>query len=304
MGVVKHRTWASGVFLPFTEAAEPALTWGGTTAELPEQIVVAGDTALRGSAPAVAAAADTTAKADAEAEDTNANRLDAQAAPGARAEVDIAQGTDAMPSPAPALAFAASFEGLSLPAPLARAAAAVLPSVQTLTDAPTNSADLVVPEGATSTAFTQVNEDGFGDAQNVYAWAMYSFNGLLYVTTLDLDGTQDASTGITGAGSVYRYDGTTWETISEDGLGNADNDGFRCLNQYDGFLYAGSLNDSTGAELYRTADGVNWELVVSGGFGNATNAAIRDLVTFTASFMSASRRGRPSRGTSGSPMTG
>lgn len=140
------------------------------------------------------------------------------------------------------------------------------------------------PDGITSdtvdiSLFVATNEEGWGEPQNVYAWAMLEFDGYLYATSLDLDATQ-TSPSITGAADMYRWDGETWEAITTDGFGNPTNDGFRALYEFQDMLYVSSYNETEGAELWRSADGVNWEPVVTGGFGDPFNAAIRGFQEF------------------------
>lgn len=134
---------------------------------------------------------------------------------------------------------------------------------------------------AQQSGFVQINEDGWGDRQELYAWSQAVYDGYLYVSTLNLDGTQP-NAEITGAGGLYRYHGAseTWETISKDGLGNLDNDGIRNLLEFDGALYAGTLNATDGAELLRSEDGVTFTPVITGGFGRSELGSIRALYAF------------------------
>ena len=130
-------------------------------------------------------------------------------------------------------------------------------------------------------AFVQVNRDGWGDPQQVYVWDMASFGGYLYASTLNLDGTQSAASGVEGAAAIYRWDGSgAWEVVTTTGLGNENNDGFRRLFEWNDMLYTVTLNDTEGGEIWRSADGMNWEQVVSGGFNDPSNLAIRDLIDY------------------------
>lgn len=177
-------------------------------------------------------------------------------------------------------AIAFDFAGFSLPGLLSRAAlVSSLPATADWAASP----DLQTgpnTAGVDVSGFQQVNIDGWGDSDNVYAWAMFSFQGMLYVTTLTLDGTQPDNEGIRSEGSVYRYDGTDWEVVTENGFGNDHNDGFRCMYEYNGYIYTGSLNELDGAELWRSSNGVVWERVAAQGFGDPTNQAIREMAEF------------------------
>ena len=118
--------------------------------------------------------------------------------------------------------------------------------------------------------FMQVNQDGFGDRFNIYAWSMKEFNGYLYVGTLNQK---------KGA-ELWRYDGDTWEQIVDAGFGNPNNTGIRNLTRFGGQLYAGVMNETEGAGVWRSADGVTWAPVIEGGFGNPGNSAVRGMFRF------------------------
>ncbi len=118
--------------------------------------------------------------------------------------------------------------------------------------------------------FTQVNEDGFGDPFNIYAWSIEVFNGLMYVGTLNQK----------NGAEIWRYDGSTWEQVVDNGFGNPNNTGVRNLITFDQRLYAGVMNEVEGAGIWRSDDGVNWTPVVQGGFGDPGNTAVRGMIRF------------------------
>ena len=144
----------------------------------------------------------------------------------------------------------------------------------------------------------KVGSNGFGDSKNDYAWGMASFNGYLYVSTLNIltgseiwrsrtgeHGTWErvyksyffSNTGIrclyadgdealyagtlnkTGAEILRTVNGTAWTKVAKRGFGNWQNDTIRCIIRFGDHLYAGTGHD--GAELYRSEDGFNWEFV-------------------------------------------
>lgn len=125
--------------------------------------------------------------------------------------------------------------------------------------------------------FKQVNEDGFGDPLNIYAWAMKAFNGYLYVGTGHLASARDE---YSGTAELWRFDGTNWEQIIDDGFGNPNNTGIRNLVIYKDYLYAGVLNAVEGAQIWRSKDGMVWGRVMEGGFNDVGNEAIRGMVEF------------------------
>jgi hypothetical protein len=119
-------------------------------------------------------------------------------------------------------------------------------------------------------AFVQVNEDGFGDAANHYAWAMKVFQGLLYVSTYNP----------TYGGEIWRYDGADWDQVVSGGLNTSSNVGARNLIIFQEALYGGIRNTATGAQLWRSTDGVNWTVAAEGGFGNPQNTSVRGMAVF------------------------
>ncbi len=138
----------------------------------------------------------------------------------------------------------------------------------------------------------QVNVDGFGDALNRYAWSMKVFGPNLYVGTLNtLDTTVAAQEGIpvtnpvsqigeTQGAEVWRYDGTTWSNVAIGGFGDVNNEGARNLEEFQGSLYAGTLNVMTGAEVWKSPDGVTWSQANSNGFGTVLNSSVRGMVSW------------------------
>ena len=83
---------------------------------------------------------------------------------------------------------------------------------------------------------SQVNEDGFGDPSNNYAWAMEPFKGALYVGTLNAKSTVDMVEFFWAlplqTNGVQIWKGTTdaegewtWRKVLEDGNGNLKNFG-------------------------------------------------------------------------------
>ena len=125
--------------------------------------------------------------------------------------------------------------------------------------------------------FRQVNEDGFGDPLNIYAWSMKAFKGYLYVGTAHMAATRDE---FQGTAELWRYDGNEWEQIMDDGFGNPFNTGIRNLVIYNDRLYAAVANEAQGAQIWRSIDGVNWVRVMDGGFDDIGNEAVRGMVDF------------------------
>ncbi|MEW6379667.1 MAG: hypothetical protein AB1611_08660 [bacterium] len=147
----------------------------------------------------------------------------------------------------------------------------------------------------------EVVSNGFGEFSNDYAWSMATFQGKLYVGTLNsLRGAEiwSSSTGeqftwrrvyntltasnsgirclyadgdkylyactssVSGADIVRTGNGYWWIPISRRGLGDMRNTTVRCMARFGEYLYAGT--GSKIARLYRSRDGLSWEPVNTG----------------------------------------
>ncbi|MBU1670571.1 MAG: DUF11 domain-containing protein [Actinobacteria bacterium] len=136
------------------------------------------------------------------------------------------------------------------------------------TDASTTGASVFRYDGS---SWAQVNTDGFGAGSDIRSAAsLIEFNGDLYCGTA-----QDYA-------QVFRYDGgTSWTQVNEDGFGNLDNSGCRSLAVYDGALYGGTKNSTTGCEAFRYDGGTTWTEITSGGFGvGSTQEEARSLSVY------------------------
>lgn len=119
----------------------------------------------------------------------------------------------------------------------------------------------------------KVADKGFGDPSNDYAWSMTTFQGRLYVGTLNL---------LKGA-DIWRSrsgEPDTWERVYNSRSGTLSNAGIRYLyTDGDQALYA-CASSLRGAEILRTANGRSWIPVGRGGMGNWKNNSIRCMVRF------------------------
>lgn len=117
-----------------------------------------------------------------------------------------------------------------------------------------------------------VNVNGFGDRDNRGAWALGTFDGALYVSTLNYGGTE-----------VYRFSSGSWERVVDGGFGDGANVAVDWFAEFDGTLYAGTWNGGgNGGQIWRSpsGDGGSWEQVASNGFGDATNGEVMALAPF------------------------
>jgi C1A family cysteine protease len=117
-----------------------------------------------------------------------------------------------------------------------------------------------------------VNVNGFGDRDNLGAWALGTFNGALYAGTLNY----------AGGTEVYRLSSGSWEQVVGGGFGDDMNVAVDWFADFEGTLYASTWNQSVGGQIWRSpsGDSGSWEQVVSGGFGDATNGEIMVLASF------------------------
>ncbi len=132
---------------------------------------------------------------------------------------------------------------------------------------------LFYPQKTKAYSWTQVNDDGFGDAANWGAIRLHVYNGYIY-----------AGTGNDNGAYIYRSsDGTTWETITNDGFGDVANDEFHAFANFGNYIYASTLKMVAGAgEVWRSQTGAvgTWAQVSTDGFGDANNTGMRAMTVF------------------------
>jgi len=126
---------------------------------------------------------------------------------------------------------------------------------------------------AVAQSWERVVDNGFGEPGNDYAWGMATFQGKLYVGTLN---------PVKGA-EIWRSasgEPDTWERVYNARSGVFSNGGIRCLYP-DGedALYACAAN-MRGAEILRTTNGKRWTTVSRAGAGSRKNYTVRCMVRF------------------------
>lgn len=112
----------------------------------------------------------------------------------------------------------------------------------------------------------RVSEPGFTSALSVtnpVIFDLIEFKGNLY-----------AGAGVWWnddiAGQVWRTsDGQSWTLVVDNGFGNPQNNGVVAFGKFQAILYAATINNDTGLEIWRTSTGnpLDWTRVVNAGFG-------------------------------------
>jgi len=138
--------------------------------------------------------------------------------------------------------------------------------------------------------WTQVVANGLGDATNIVAMTMETFNDYLYAGTYSWNNTTNRPDGC----EVWRTDGVTWTQVVTDGFGNLNCYTVNSLTAFGDSLYAGTgiwdpdTQTYPGGQVWRctAASGCDaagdWTQVTANGFGNPQNYAITSLRVFSA----------------------
>jgi hypothetical protein len=122
-------------------------------------------------------------------------------------------------------------------------------------------------------SWQQVNADGFGAGSTYPDVVMDVYQGYLYVgSSLVNDSTSIAQLWRT-------QDGTTWDPVFMDGIGDNGNTHVSAMAEFKGNFYLGMRN-AAGGQLWRSEDGVNWTAVFTDGLGNPQNSRPYGLIVF------------------------
>ena len=121
------------------------------------------------------------------------------------------------------------------------------------------------------TDWTQVNTDGFGDANNGGSRALAIYDGQLYAGTNDGGG---------AGGQVWRYDGpdpADWTQVATDGFGNGDYE-VRVMESWDGQLYAGTAGNTAHPTVW-AYNGTTWTDVTPT-YPDVNNDSVRSMTVY------------------------
>lgn len=133
-----------------------------------------------------------------------------------------------------------------------------------------------------------VASGGFDNVTNSEVHHFVAFKDQLYATTwssTDSHGTElwRSSTGNPGS----------WSKVAFNGFNNdANNAVALSLHVFNGYLYAGTWNTTTGGEVWRSSNGTTWTQVNVDGFGTADNLGVSALTDFNG-YLYAATRGTP-----------
>jgi outer membrane protein assembly factor BamB len=132
-------------------------------------------------------------------------------------------------------------------------------------------------------SWTQVNFDGFLDPFNSDVVSMAVYNGALYAGTengyfypLFRVGTGTEIWKTTGGdppAALFNWTQVNRDGFARTGRSNVRNENTTLLISHDGFLYAGTINETTGAELWRY-DGARWDQVFFDPFHSRNTQAV------------------------------
>ena len=128
------------------------------------------------------------------------------------------------------------------------------------------------PDGVT---WQRVVPNGFGDPTNGEVFRFVVFGNHLYASTWSYTGAH--------GGEIWRSaSGNTgdWSRVVTNGFGDAGNFVVGSLAVLTNYLYAGTFNELTGGEIWRTNDGTTWQQVNLDGFGDPDTWAISSMAAF------------------------
>jgi len=120
-------------------------------------------------------------------------------------------------------------------------------------------------------------DNHYPNSSNTSVTSMAVFKGYIYVGTENSYGAQ-----------VWRsQDGLTWSRVLDfgdgiefGGINESSNDRITSLQNNGNYLYAGTRNTATGAEVWRTPDGITWEQFGSDGFGSSSYSDVSSMHPF------------------------
>ena len=122
--------------------------------------------------------------------------------------------------------------------------------------------------------WARVVENGNGDSNNGFITDLIEFDGEFYAM---VQNNADPKTGL----QIWQStDGETWTAVVSDGFGDPENYQAGGAAIFNGMLYVGTRNESSGGEIWRSTDGVNWDQAASGGLDDVNNLKIENIFVY------------------------
>ena len=126
--------------------------------------------------------------------------------------------------------------------------------------------------------WTPVVTQGFGDPTNGEVMRFAVFNNTLYASTWSYTTTHGADVWRSNTGNAG-----DWGRVVANGFdGDANNGAVLSFELFNGYLHAGTLNGTTGGEIWRSSTGNtgSWAQVNVDGFGDTGNTGVSALSVF------------------------
>jgi hypothetical protein len=125
-------------------------------------------------------------------------------------------------------------------------------------------------------AWTQVVSAGFGDDGNDEIMRLAVYSETLFASTWSWTTTHGAEIWSSPTG-----DAGDWVQEVANGFGDTNNEGVVAFEVYSDALYAGTVSQSTGGEVWRWPGTGSWTQVNVAGFGTVSNTAVSALAVFS-----------------------
>ncbi len=124
--------------------------------------------------------------------------------------------------------------------------------------------------------WSRVVSAGFGDTTNGEVFRLTVFNNTLYASTWSYTNTHGTEVWRSSTGNAG-----DWTRAVANGF-NSDVNNLSVLSfeSFNGYLYAGTANTTTGGEVWRTNDGTTWSQANADGFGTVNNPNVPALAAF------------------------
>jgi hypothetical protein len=133
-------------------------------------------------------------------------------------------------------------------------------------------------------AWERVASAGFGDSTNASILDLVTFGGQIFASTFGDTSPHGAEIWRSSTGN----DGSWQQVVSNGFNADAANISVPAMEVFGSYLYAGSWNTDTGAEIWRSDDGSTWDQVNLDGFGEGyDNGFVGSMAVFQSALYAA-----------------